>query len=603
MGSPSTYKPQSLQRAPVDRGDEIVQMTPRRELPGSTDSATPSDDSKQLESVYQWVERLNAHTSTPRRATSGRHISPADAALLEQACQAAAHHLTRASHALQPVDNVQRMLRAITAEVGVESTDPLRRVEGDAHLFYVFGKVIGKGSFGRVQVAKHRLSDERVAIKSYYRESGCATCCAPPRKPQLQVRPRPQSSSGAHTKPAQSASDALEWKRVRQEVKLMASLRPHPVIIQFLEAFETPTQLHVVMEYVGGTSLCDLLKQCPQQRLPERRARSVFRQLCTGIESLHAQNVIHRDLKLENILIDALDRPKVIDFGFSQHEYPTASTAASMSTAATGSNRSSRTTVAAPGAAAVKNFCGTPSYMAPEVVSSKCYDGKAVDVWSLGVILYVLLCGRFPFQGANFHQLYHNIRNQPPPMPSALSKNAQQLLLGIFTVDPRKRLTLAALQRHPWMLDSGAVLDDTVVLSRLCEDLHTWDQGRAMLCAQLERVYGLDRHVLLDAIRSKRKTGMSALIALSMLTAEKYLELVCQRQLLPEPVDEDSTSTGTSSEGVDQYAGCSNQADADSDLSAVDVGVDEADSDTEGGDSHRLQLEKLIRLVKHSLVS
>uniref|UniRef100_H3G5T0 Protein kinase domain-containing protein n=1 Tax=Phytophthora ramorum TaxID=164328 RepID=H3G5T0_PHYRM len=175
--------------------------------------------------------------------------------------------------------------------------------------------------------------------------------------------------------------------RVRQEVSVLSRLRAHPNIMRFVEVFETPTRIHAVTELVQGASLCDILRRAPGQRLTETRAKLVFRQLTAAVEVLHAQCVIHRDLKLENVLLDENSgHATVIDFGFSDFEEiiePQATHPAD--------NNPPKKQLKK------KNFCGTPSYMAPEVVASERYDGRPVDVWSLGVLLYVMLCGKFPF--------------------------------------------------------------------------------------------------------------------------------------------------------------------------------------------------------------
>ena len=128
----------------------------------------------------------------------------------------------------------------------------------------------------------------------------------------------------------------------------------------------------MVMEFIGAKTLYAYLKSQPRRRIREEDARHVFRQIVEGVAYCHSKNVVHRDIKLENVMVDAGNNVKIIDFGFSI-------------TAAKGKKLSI--------------FCGTPSYMAPEMVRKVDYCGQKVDVWALGILLYTMLCGRFPFKG------------------------------------------------------------------------------------------------------------------------------------------------------------------------------------------------------------
>lgn len=126
------------------------------------------------------------------------------------------------------------------------------------------------------------------------------------------------------------------------------------------------------MEYIGKQSLHGFLKNKASKRLEENETKKIYSQICQGISYCHAKNIVHRDLKLENILIDENKLVKIIDFGFSIAIAPDKT---------------------------LNIFCGTPSYMAPEIVSKKNYKGHATDIWALGILLFTLLCGHFPFRG------------------------------------------------------------------------------------------------------------------------------------------------------------------------------------------------------------
>ncbi|TMW62805.1 hypothetical protein Poli38472_005423 [Pythium oligandrum] len=368
-----------------------------------------------------------------------------------------------------------------SADVPKRANQHDEKPEEGARQWYIMGKVVGTGTFGRVHAARHRVSDDRVAIKSYFRDKGALVCCPAP--------------SCIPKKPSH-LTDPLEWKRVRREATLMATLPVHPGLVQLVEVFETPTQLQLVMECVDGGSLYDLLKRQPHQKLTEAHAKRLFAQLCAALAALHAQNIIHRDLKLENILLDEHARPRIIDFGFSQIE----------STRSDG-----RDAVAS----AVKNFCGTPSYMAPEVVSCKRYDGKRVDVWSLGVLLYVLLCGKFPFQGQSIHQLYQNIRATSLAFPSSLSKDVQHLLQGILVVDPAQRFTLSEIQDHSWL--HTMFQSEILAQEHAFTALMAWQEAHDVLRTALD----LPKDETNDTKGSKPRKGGSALVFLLLLRVEK----------------------------------------------------------------------------------
>lgn len=128
------------------------------------------------------------------------------------------------------------------------------------------------------------------------------------------------------------------------------------------------------MDYVGPRSLHSYLKSRPQRRLCEKEAKILFHQTVKAIHFCHSKNIVHRDIKLENILLDQDNNIKMIDFGFS---------------------------IIIPSYKKLNIFCGTPSYMAPEIVNKVLYVGQTADIWALGILLYVILCGKFPFKGRN----------------------------------------------------------------------------------------------------------------------------------------------------------------------------------------------------------
>jgi len=203
--------------------------------------------------------------------------------------------------------------------------------------------------------------------------------------------------------------DASHLRRVQQEIKVMEKLN-HPRLIRMFEALESPKRIHLIMEFVSAGNLCSYVKR--KRRLPEEEARKIFHQICIALDYMHECEIIHRDVKLENVLLDKSGNSKLIDFGFS---------------------------VFSKDKKALKVFCGTPSYMAPEIVRRVEYDGKPIDAWSLGVVLYALVCGCFPFSAKTYPELYKKIMRGQFKIPDALSHSLKDLITSLLVLDPKKR--------------------------------------------------------------------------------------------------------------------------------------------------------------------
>lgn len=193
----------------------------------------------------------------------------------------------------------------------------------------------------------------------------------------------------------------------------------------------TPTHLGIIMEYAAGGELFDRI--CTAGRFSEDEARYFFQQLISGVSFCHSMQICHRDLKLENTLLDGSRAPrlKICDFGYSKssllHSRP-------------------------------KSTVGTPAYIAPEVLSRREYDGKLADVWSCGVTLYVMLVGGYPFEDPqdpkNFRKTITRIMNVQYKIPEYvhISQDCRHLLSRIFTTNPSRRISLKEIRSHPWFL-------------------------------------------------------------------------------------------------------------------------------------------------------
>ncbi|MCO5552637.1 hypothetical protein L7F22_006152 [Adiantum nelumboides] len=254
-------------------------------------------------------------------------------------------------------------------------------------------KDIGAGNFGVARLMRDKRTKELVAIK--YIERG----------------------------------DKID-QNVQREIINHQSLR-HPNIVRFREVCLTNTHLAIVMEYAAGGELFERI--CDAGRFTEDEARFFFQQLISGVSYCHAMHICHRDLKLENTLLDGSPAPrlKICDFGYSK----------------------SAVLHSAP-----KSTVGTPAYIAPEVLSRQNYDGKTADVWSCGVTLYVMLVGAYPFEDAddpkNFRKTIERIMNVQYIIPSycKITPECRHLLSRIFVPNPTKRIRMPEILRHPFFL-------------------------------------------------------------------------------------------------------------------------------------------------------
>ncbi|KAF8527375.1 CAMK/CAMKL/AMPK protein kinase [Hysterangium stoloniferum] len=239
-------------------------------------------------------------------------------------------------------------------------------------------KDIAEGTFGKVKMAKHVITGQVVAMKFLSKE-------------------------------AINASGTKD--RVLREVQYMKMLK-HPHIVKLYEVISTPTHIIIVLEYVGGELFNYIVKN---GQMTESRARRFFQQLMSGIDYSHRIKIVHRDLKPENVLLDDQLNVKIADFGLSN--------------------------VVIDGEF-LHTSCGSPNYAAPEVIHGLRYTGPEIDVWSCGVVLYVMLCGRLPFEDDDVNLLFAKISEGIYHQPSHLSPDARFLLSRMLTVDPVKRITV-----------------------------------------------------------------------------------------------------------------------------------------------------------------
>ncbi|XP_070683588.1 maternal embryonic leucine zipper kinase [Pempheris klunzingeri] len=269
---------------------------------------------------------------------------------------------------------------------------PVERTEhrGADELFkyYEVYETIGSGGFAKVKLGRHILTGEKVAIKIMNKKD---------------------------------LGDDLP--RVKVEIDAMKNLS-HQHVCRLYHVIETSTQIFMVLEYCTGGELFDYI--IAKDRLSEEETRVFFRQIVSAMAYVHSQGYAHRDLKPENLLIDEDHNLKLIDFGLCAK--PKGGLGYELMTC-----------------------CGSPAYAAPELIQGKAYIGSEADVWSMGVLLFALLCGYLPFDDDNCMVLYRKISRGKYDNPRWLSPGSVLLLNQMMQVDPKRRLTVRQLLDHPWV--------------------------------------------------------------------------------------------------------------------------------------------------------
>ncbi|XP_043862326.1 mucin-5AC isoform X5 [Drosophila santomea] len=263
-------------------------------------------------------------------------------------------------------------------------------------------KKLGQGTYGKVQLGINKETGQEVAIKTI-------------KKCKIEAE--------------------ADLVRIRREVQIMSSVH-HPNIIHIYEVFENREKMVLVMEFAAGGELYDYLSE--RKVLTEEEARRIFRQVATAVYYCHKHKICHRDLKLENILLDEKGNAKIADFGLSN---------------------------VFDDQRLLGTFCGSPLYASPEIVEGTPYQGPEVDCWSLGVLLYTLVYGSMPFDGSNFKRLVKQISQGDYYEPRKPSR-ASTLIRDMLTVCPRKRASIEQICSHWWVNEN-----DNVSCLDLAEDL------------------------------------------------------------------------------------------------------------------------------------
>ena len=248
--------------------------------------------------------------------------------------------------------------------------------------------MLGRGAFGKVSLGMHKLSRKLVALKSINKEY---------------------------------MSDEKQKSKVMHEVGILLRLR-HRSVVKLYETFETKRHMLLAMELCAGGDLLNYVRK--RKKLEEVEAKVIFKQIIEGLGYIHKKRILHRDIKLDNILLDGKGNVKIADFGVSKLVKP---------------------------GDVMHEQSGTPAYIAPEILREQGYSGFKADIWSAGVVLYAMLQGTVPFKASNMKELHKMIIKGKYHFKEEVSEGAKQLMKAMLDTDPRTRISITKILKHPWM--------------------------------------------------------------------------------------------------------------------------------------------------------
>eukprot|EP01117_Protostelium_nocturnum_P008211 TRINITY_DN292_c0_g3_i1.p1 TRINITY_DN292_c0_g3~~TRINITY_DN292_c0_g3_i1.p1 ORF type:complete len:332 (-),score=94.76 TRINITY_DN292_c0_g3_i1:38-1033(-) len=288
-------------------------------------------------------------------------------------------------------------------------------------------ETIGEGCFGKVKLGVCKTTGEKVALKLIDHKL---------------------------------LSNTKIKEKFREEISVIKDLS-HPNIVKLLKVIESPENEFtcLVFEYVSGGDLLDYVMNQKEGKLDELKSAKLFSQIVSSVQYLHDKGIAHRDLKLENIMVDPEGNvAKLIDFGLSKR---------------------------VDGGQLLTTFCGSPTYAAPEILYKEPYHGNKVDVWSLGVILYSMLAGNIPWEGKNDIERIANVKKGAWLPDPALNQEVMDLLGRCFEMDPEVRANAFEIANHQWLINTLKPKVDTAgrtiqkMIRRLSVSLFNRETGRS----------------------------------------------------------------------------------------------------------------------------
>ncbi|XP_037686872.1 serine/threonine-protein kinase SIK1 [Choloepus didactylus] len=352
--------------------------------------------------------------------------------------------------------------------------------------FYDIERTLGKGNFAVVKLARHRVTKTQVAIKIIDK----------------------------------TRLDPSNLEKIYREVQIM-KLLSHPHIIKLYQVMETKDMLYIVTEFAKNGEMFDYLTS--NGRLSEDEAREKFWQILSAVEYCHSRHVVHRDLKTENLLLGSAMDIKLADFGFGNFY----NSGEPLST-----------------------WCGSPPYAAPEVFEGKAYEGPQLDIWSLGVVLYVLVCGSLPFDGPNLPTLRQRVLEGRFRIPFFMSQDCETLIRRMLVVDPAKRIPIAQIKQHRWMQAAPAPPPAPCPLRGCSSSLGTYDEQALGLMQAL----GVDRQRTLESLQNGSYNHFAAIYYLLLERLEEFRNTPPPARLgmapLPRPRSSELSSFEVPQEGL-----------------------------------------------------
>uniref|UniRef100_A0A672RT01 non-specific serine/threonine protein kinase n=1 Tax=Sinocyclocheilus grahami TaxID=75366 RepID=A0A672RT01_SINGR len=330
--------------------------------------------------------------------------------------------------------------------------------------FYEIVRTLGKGNFAVVKLARHKVTKTQVAIKIIDK----------------------------------TRLNSANLEKIYREVQIMKLLN-HPHIIKLYQVMETKDMLYIVTEYAKNGEMFDYLTS--NGRMSENEARKKFWQILTAVDYCHRHHIVHRDLKTENLLLDANMNIKLADFGFGNFYNA---------------------------GEPLSTWCGSPPYAAPEVFEGKEYEGPQLDIWSLGVVLYVLVCGSLPFDGDSLPALRQRVTEGRFRIPFFMSQDCENLIRKMLVVDPAKRISVAQIKQHRWMLADPSAPHQTLSLSLTDYNSNLGDYSEPVL--SIMQTLGIDRQRTVESLQNSSYNHFSAIYYLLLERVKEHRSQQLSRQ-------------------------------------------------------------------------
>ncbi|WAR54713.1 hypothetical protein PtB15_4B330 [Puccinia triticina] len=412
---PPSSKPSSINRSPPSNPSLEHQPLSQTEQQ-QPNTKNPSDHSN-TDIIQQHLNNEPSQTHSNSPPPDDLHQNPKPSPNTDHARASTSAHLSPTSGTLPFTQNMPGRSRRQLGE-------------------YTLGKTLGAGSMGKVKLAISSVTGEKIAIKIIPRHTSLSAAQQQIDKEKNKENHSGTSSARDHGKdsksqpitPSPSFIEKAKNKDISKEIRTIREasivlLLHHPYVCGMKSMLVYPHHYYMLFEYVNGGQMLDYI--ISHGRLRERAARKFARQMGSALEYCHANSIVHRDLKIENILISKTGNIKIIDFGLSNLFSPNSN---------------------------LQTFCGSLYFAAPELLNAKVYIGPEVDVWSFGIVLFVLVCGKVPFDDQSMPALHAKIKRGQVDYPTWLSSECKHLLSRMLVTNPSNRATLQEVVNHPWIV-------------------------------------------------------------------------------------------------------------------------------------------------------